>query len=196
MDLIQVVLKCRLGHELPYALVQSASSNKVGSGAPRFFDALSIEGGPFPENRGSIEIYLNVGVIHLYRFAFFFLGNLLRCPLPTALRPADDWVFFADFFDDFFWLFSWLSFFAFAAFATVFAAFLKGLGSRLATAFFDATIAHFCLRWRWYLSSEIRTNSGGILKECLRVFMISKWRRPVWPVAVEVSNTIQSLSAQ
>ena len=46
-------------------------------------------------------MYLNVGVTHPYRFAFFFLATFFGAFFPTALRPADDLVFFADFFDDF-----------------------------------------------------------------------------------------------
>ena len=79
-----MVLRCGLGHELPYALVQSAIRNKVGSGAPGFLDALFIEGGPFPENCGSIEMYLNVSVTHPYRFAFFFLASFFGAFFPTA----------------------------------------------------------------------------------------------------------------
>jgi hypothetical protein len=78
-----MVLRCGFGHELPYALVQSAISNKIGSGAPRFFDALFIEGGPFPEDCGSIEMYLNVGIIHPYRFSELDDGLLDRVTQQT-----------------------------------------------------------------------------------------------------------------
>ena len=66
-------------------------------------------------------MYLNVGVIHPYRSAFFFLATFFGAFFPTALRPADDLVFFADLFDGFLAVFLAV-FFAFAAFAIVFAA--------------------------------------------------------------------------
>jgi hypothetical protein len=80
-------------------------------------------------------MYLSVGVIHPYRFAFFFLATFFGAFFfPTALRPADDLVFFADLFDDFSAVFLAV-FFAFAAFATVFRRFLdrpwKPPGDRL-----------------------------------------------------------------
>jgi hypothetical protein len=40
-----------------------------------------------------------------------------------------------------------------------------------------------------YRSSEISTNSGGTLKECLRVFMVAKWRRSVRTVTGEIANS-------
>jgi hypothetical protein len=43
MDLIQTMLRCGLGHELPYAFVKSAISYQVGIGTPRFADALVFE---------------------------------------------------------------------------------------------------------------------------------------------------------
>jgi hypothetical protein len=46
-------------------------------------------------------MYLNVAVIHRYRFAFFLATFFGAFFFPTAFRPADDLVFFADFFDDF-----------------------------------------------------------------------------------------------
>jgi hypothetical protein len=94
MDLIQVMLRCGLGHELPYAFVKSAISYQIGTGTPRLADALVFEWMPFSENCGTIKIDLNVSISHPQRFAFFF---------PAALRPAHDPVFFApDFFAAFF----------------------------------------------------------------------------------------------
>jgi hypothetical protein len=52
----------------------------------------------------------------------FFLATFFGAFFPTALRPADDLVLFADFFDDFLAVFM-AGFFAFAAFTTVLAAF-------------------------------------------------------------------------
>ena len=42
MDLIQMMLRCGLGHEQPYALV-NAIGYQVGIGTPRFADALVFE---------------------------------------------------------------------------------------------------------------------------------------------------------
>src|SRR5690242_12724302 len=65
---------------------------------------------------------------------FFFFATLGAAFFPAGLRLADDLVRFAGFFD-FLAIFLAVFFGAFAAFAIVFAAFLTGLGSRLATAF-------------------------------------------------------------
>jgi hypothetical protein len=77
-----MMLRFGLGHELPYAFVKSAISYQIGTGTPRLADPLVFEWRPFSENCGSIKIDLNVS----QRLAFFF---------PAALRPADDFVFFA-----------------------------------------------------------------------------------------------------
>ena len=41
--LIQMMLRCGFGHELPDAFVKSAISDKVGTGAPRVADAFILE---------------------------------------------------------------------------------------------------------------------------------------------------------
>jgi hypothetical protein len=83
-----MMLRCGLGHELSYAFVKSAISYQIGIGIPRFAE------GHFFENCGSIKINLNISISHPQRFAFVFAA---------ALRPADDFAFFApDFFTAFF----------------------------------------------------------------------------------------------
>jgi hypothetical protein len=82
VDFVQMMLRFGLGHELPYAFVKSAISYQIGTGTPRLADPLVFEWRPFSENCGSIKIDLNVS----QRLVFFF---------PAALRPADDFVFFA-----------------------------------------------------------------------------------------------------
>ena len=80
MNFVQMMLRFRLGHELPYAFIKSAISYQIGTGTPRLADPLVFEGGPFFESCGSIKIDLNVS----QRIVFFF---------PAALRPADDFVY-------------------------------------------------------------------------------------------------------
>jgi len=61
VDLVQVVLRCRLGREFAYALVKSALHNEIGSGVA---DTSPVERWPFPENSGSIKFDLSVRIGH------------------------------------------------------------------------------------------------------------------------------------
>jgi hypothetical protein len=70
-----------------------------------------LAGGP----QGRLKIRECVGCQRFDFFAFFFFATFLAVLFfPTAFRPADDFVFFADLLEDFFAAF----------FAAVFAAFL------------------------------------------------------------------------
>jgi hypothetical protein len=68
VDLVQMTQGWGFGHELPYALVESAIRNEVGT---RVADALVFEGRPFPEDSRSIKVHLNI--------------SFLRCSYPAWL---------------------------------------------------------------------------------------------------------------
>ena len=70
MHLIQMMLIYRHRHKLPNAFIESAVNYQIGTGAEGGANAFVVDGRPFSENCGSIEIDLNAGIIHSYRFAF------------------------------------------------------------------------------------------------------------------------------
>ena len=70
MHLIQMMLIYRHRHKLSNAFIESAVNYQIGTGAEGGANAFVVDGRPFSENCGSIEIDLNAGIIHSYRFAF------------------------------------------------------------------------------------------------------------------------------
>jgi hypothetical protein len=78
VDFIQMMLGCRLGHELPYAFVKSAISYQIRSGAKSGANSFIVERRPFPENCRSRKIDLSVVIIHLNVSPFVFLLGLAK----------------------------------------------------------------------------------------------------------------------
>ena len=70
MALAKLMLIYRHRHKLPNAFIESAVNYQIGTGAEGGANAFVVDGRPFSENCGSIEIDLNAGIIHSYRFAF------------------------------------------------------------------------------------------------------------------------------
>src|ERR1700716_335592 len=89
MDLIQVPMGCRLGHELPDTLVQRTVEQQIRAGA--LGAPLIVEGRPFPKSSRRIEIdvigaaWARVLVGH---FSLAFRPLMLsRPPLHEGLTP-------------------------------------------------------------------------------------------------------------
>jgi hypothetical protein len=62
VNFIQVLHGGRLGHELPYALIERTVDNQIGSNV--FSPTFVVERRPFAKNSRRVEINLRLGTVH------------------------------------------------------------------------------------------------------------------------------------